>query len=342
MASLPVFKQGFGAMGLSAFYSSAASTTEEQAAAVVRRAIERAGPSPLLINSACFYGALNVDGYGSNLRLLRKCLAGVDRSRVHIMVKVGMDTRAPVASTGTQWTLAMGAAAIAADIDYALEQLGVEFIDTVVLCRAPRDVPIEEPVAAMAAAVAAGKARAIGLSEANAHFIRRAHAVHPVWCIEQEFSLWSRDIEAEVLPTCRELGIKVVAYSPLGRGMLTGALRSRADEAFGGRDYRLVGQPRFAEGAFAANLALVNAAAAAVATRLGCSMGQLALAWLHAQGDDIIPIPGTSRVAHLDANMDAAAIALTKADVEELNSIFDPARVIGDRYPGMHMQFQTL
>ncbi len=142
------------------------------------------------------------------------------------------------------------------------------------------------------------------------------------------------------MPTCRELGVKIVAYSPLGRGFLTGELRDRSSPAFGAWDWRLVGQPKFAEGAFAANLKLVDEASARVAARLGCSVGQLALAWLHAQGGDVYPIPGTTKVAHLHKNVDAAAIALTPADVAELSAIFPEGAAMGDRYPHQHNQFQ--
>ena len=232
-------------------------------------------------------------------------------------------------------------AGLEADVDFALAQLGVPCIDIIVLCRMPRDVPIEESVAAMAGIVAAGKAKHIGLSEASAAFIRRAHAVHPIFAIEQEWSLWARDIEAEIVPACRELGVKIVAYSPLGRGFLTGTLRSRGDAAFGEKgDWRLVGQPRFAEGALEAHLKLVDEAAARVAARRGVTVGQLALAWLHAKGEDVIPIPGTSSIAHLDQNVDAAGIALSAAEVAELDALVPPEAVVGDRYPHQHNQFQ--
>ena len=328
-----MFQQGFGCMGLSAFYASAHTTTEAQALSVFKAAVDR---GVTLFNSAAFYGPLDVNGYGANLRLLAKCLQqpGIDRSKLQLMVKIGMDTRAPVDRPGSQWAIKSDAASLMADVDFALAQLGVECIDIVVLCRMPTEGTIEAATAGLAAIVAAGKAKHIGLSEASAAYIRRAHAVHPVFCIEQEWSLWSRDIEAEIVPACRELGVKIVAYSPLGRGFLTGELRSRADPAFGGQDWRLVGQPRFAEGAFEVNLKLVDEASARVAARLGCSVGQLALAWLHAQGPDVFPIPGTTKLPHLHANVDAAAIKLSAADVAELSAIFPEAAVVGDRVRG--------
>jgi len=297
-----------------------------------------------LFNTATFYGPLTASGYGANLRLIRKCLEqpGVDRARVEIMCKIGMSTRAPEDAPGTVWKMSGDAKWLSDDVDFALAELGTPYLDTIVLCRVPADVPIEDAVRAMAAIVASGRARKIGLSEASAATLRRAAAVAPIACIEQEWSLWARDAEAAVIPAAREVGARIVAYSPLGRGFLTGDLRSREDAGFGGaRDFRLAAQPRFAEGAFAANLALVDAAAATVAARVGCSVGALALAWLRAKGDDVVPIPGTSKVAHLDANLDADALKLGAADVAELDALFAPSAVVGERYAGGHNQFQT-
>jgi len=180
-----------------------------------------------LFNSATFYGPLNEEGFGANLRLLKKCLVGVDRSKIQLMVKIGMDTRCPAEKTGTVWLNKGDEATLRADVDYALETLGVGYIDIIVLCRVG-EAPIEVSVAAMKAIVESGKARHIGLSEANPSNIRKAHAIYPIYCIEQEWSIWSRDIEAEIVPTCRELGIKIVAYSPLGRGFLSGEITSRS------------------------------------------------------------------------------------------------------------------
>ena len=177
--------------------------------------------------------------------------------------------------------------------------------------------------------------RKIGLSEASAATIRRAHAVTPIWCVEQEWSLWSRDAEAEIVPVCKELGIKVVCYSPLGRGFLTGAIRARDSAAFGERDFRLM-CPRFAEGALEQNLAAVDAAAA-LAKAKGCTVSMLALAFLHAQGDFVIPIPGTTSLAHLEENLAARSVVLTKEDLAAIDKIFPPSgtAVTGDRYPHM-------
>jgi aryl-alcohol dehydrogenase-like predicted oxidoreductase len=264
-----------------------------------------------LFNSATFYGPLNEEGFGANLRLIRKCLeqTGVDRSKLQLMVKICMDTRAPVEKTGTQWNLRGDADYVREDVDYALKTLNVEYIDIIVLCRLPREVEIETTITAMSQMVKEGKARHIALSEAPASYIRRAHAVHPVYCIEQEWSLQTRDIEENIVPTCRELGVKIVAYSPLGRGMLTGAFRAQADI----KDWRSH-NPRFSEENLPKNLQLI-AAAEKIAERNSCSLGQLALAWLQAQGTDVIPIPGTTKLTNLTSNLAARNVKLLEADV---------------------------
>lgn len=232
------------------------------------------------------------------------------------------------------------AESIKKDVDYALEQLNVDFIDIIVLCRVPTDVSIEEAVLNCKAVVDSGKAAYIGLSEASASVIRRAHAVHPIACIEQEWSLWSRDIEEEIVPTCKELGIKIVAYSPLGRGFLTGTITSRNDGSLDSNDTRLTHQPKFSAENFNTNLALVERVKS-LATKKGCTVGQLALAWLHAQGPDVIPIPGTTSLEHFDENYAALNIYLTAEDLAEIDTIFAHGAAKGERYPGNHNTFHT-
>ncbi|GAX79831.1 hypothetical protein CEUSTIGMA_g7271.t1 [Chlamydomonas eustigma] len=327
--------QGFGCMGFSAFYGSAAKTTKEQAISVVKHATEK---GVTLFNSATFYGPLNEEGFGANLRLLKDCISEVGREKIQLMVKIGMDTRAPVEKTGTQWIMKGDEASLRADVDYALKTLGVDCIDIIVLCRVPHDVPIETAVKAMKALVDEGKAKHIGLSEAGPDILRRASAVAPIYCIEQEWSLWTRDLEAEILPVCRELGIKIVAYSPLGRGFLTGTIKSRDSEVFGPHDFRLLGSPRFSEENMPKNLALVEAVEK-LAKQKGCTVGQLALAWLHAQGPDVIPIPGTTSIKHLDENLAARDIKLNADDLKEIDRIFSPEQVVGTRYAHMAMTF---
>jgi len=326
--------QGFGCMGLSAFYSSAKDVTPETAKTVIHHA---ANSGVTLFNSATFYGPLNENGFGANLRLLKTAIEGLDRSKIQLMVKICMDTRCPVEKTGTSWVLRASAEDIQKDVDYALEQLGTDYIDIIVLCRVPSDIPIEEVVQNMQAVVQSGKARHIGLSEASASTIRRAHAVVPIYCIEQEWSLWSRDIEKEIVPACRELGIKIVAYSPLGRGFLTGTIKSLDSPALEGFDYRKM-SPKFAEGNFQQNLSLVEAVQA-LADRKHITVGQLALAWLHAQGPDVIPIPGTTKPAHFDQNYAAREVILSKEELEEIETIFKVDAAVGERYPGNHNTF---
>lgn len=232
------------------------------------------------------------------------------------------------------------AAGLRADVEYALKELNTDYIDIIVLCRVPPNNPIEESIAAMRDLVLEGKARHVGVSEASAGVIRRAHAVHPIYCIEQEWSLWSRDIEAEIVPTCKELGIKIVAYSPLGRGFLTGTLRTRDDPNIDPSDYRFKANPKFQTGNFESNLELVDSVQA-LADRKGITVGQLALAWLHAQGDFVIPIPGTTSTHHFDQNYAARHIQLTTEELAEINDIFHPEASKGDRYMGNHNTFHT-
>ncbi len=215
----------------------------------------------------------------------------------------------------------------------------MSYIDLFIVCRQDPKVPIEETMAALKTLVDAGKVRAVGLSEASAAQIRRAHAVLPLAAVEMEYSLFSRDIEADILPTCRELGIAVLAYSPLGRGFLSGKL-SAADVAvpgpFMGKDFRAMA-PRFAPDAWDANKALVDKVAALAAAK-GCTTAQLALAWVHAQGEDIFPIPGTTKLARLEGNIGAAAVVLSAEEVAALSAAVPASAVQGERYNAHAMQ----
>ncbi len=209
--------------------------------------------------------------------------------------------------------------------DASLKRLGTDYIDLYYQHRVDPDTPIEDTVGAMADLVKAGKVRALGLSEASAQTLRRAASVHPISALQSEYSLWSQEIEAEVIPACRELGITIVAYSPLGRGFLSGQLRRFEDLA--PDDFRR-GLPRFQGENFQANLDLVNELAA-IAHEKGVETSQLALAWLLAQGDDIVPIPGTKRRTYLEQNVQATEIVLTSDDLQRLNTL---ARPVGARY----------
>jgi aryl-alcohol dehydrogenase-like predicted oxidoreductase len=217
--------------------------------------------------------------------------------------------------------------------DASLMRLKSDHIDLYYQHRVDPDVPIEETVGAMADLVTAGKVRFIGLSEAGVQTIRRAHAVHPITALQSEYSLWSRDPEDEVLPALRELGIGFVAYSPLGRGFLTGQLKSPDD--FAADDYRRL-SPRFQGENFTKNLELVERVRA-IAERKGITPGQLALAWVLAQGDDIVPIPGTKRRNYLEENIAAGAVVISEAEKAEIAEALPKGAASGERYPASMM-----
>jgi aryl-alcohol dehydrogenase-like predicted oxidoreductase len=210
----------------------------------------------------------------------------------------------------------------------SLERLGVETIDLYYLHRVDTAVPIEESVGAMADLVKEGKVRYLGLSEASADTIRRAAKVHPIAALQSEYSIFSRDVESEIVPTCREVGTGLVPYSPLGRGMLTGAIRSKGDFA-DPMDFRAAMQPRFQGANLDANLQLV-AEIESVARECGCTPAQVALAWVLARGDDVVPIPGTTRLENLQQNVGALEVALTADQSARLGALAD--RVAGERY----------
>jgi aryl-alcohol dehydrogenase-like predicted oxidoreductase len=213
--------------------------------------------------------------------------------------------------------------------DASLKRLGVDHIDLYYQPRVDPETPIEETAGAMAELVKAGKVRYLGLSEASPSTIRRAHKVHPITALQTEYSLWERHVEAEILPTVRELGIGFVPYSPLGRGFLTGTITNANN--LGAKDFRRWGFPRADGGAFDNNQALVEHVRA-IAARRGVKAGQLALAWVLAKGDDIVPIPGTKRRTYLEENAAAAEIELTPSEVAELEAAVPIDAVVGDRY----------
>jgi aryl-alcohol dehydrogenase-like predicted oxidoreductase len=215
--------------------------------------------------------------------------------------------------------------------DASLRRLNLDYIDLYYQHRVDPDVPIEETVGAMAELVDAGKVRYLGLSEAGAETIRRAHAVHPISALQSEYSLWSRDLEEEVLPTIRELGVGLVAYSPLGRGFLTGAIKSPAD--LDEDDFRRH-SPRFQGENFQRNLDLV-ARVQEIAGEQNCSPGQLALAWVLAQGADVVPIPGTKRRAYLEENVEATEVSLSAEDLARIDEVAPVGAAAGERYADM-------
>jgi len=223
--------------------------------------------------------------------------------------------------------------------DASLKRLDIDVIDLYYMHRKLPDVEIEDTVGAMSALVAAGKVRYLGLSEVSPETLRRAHAVHPISAVQVEYSLFSRDPEHELLDTCRDLGVALVAYSPYGRGLLTGTVTSR-DEIRDG-DFRKVASPRYTEENFDQNLKLVDTVRA-VAAEVGCSPAQIALAWVLAQGEDILPIPGTRRPKYVEENVAAADVKLTAKQVATLNDALPPGAAAGERYPEAGMKAVNL
>ena len=262
----------------------------------------------------------------TNERLVGRAVAG-RRDDVQLATKFGNER----AEDGTRLGINGRPEYVFSACDASLQRLGVDHIDLYYQHRVDKTVPIEETVGAMAELVQAGKVGHLGLSEASPETIRRAHAVHPITALQTEYSLWTRDPEAEVLPTVRELGIGFVAYSPLGRGFLTGRFRSPDD--FEAGDFR-ANHPRFQGENFQRNLDLVERVKA-IADEKDCTPGQLALAWVLRRGEDVVPIPGTKRVPYLDENAAAADVELTDEDIARLDEVAPVGVAAGERYADM-------
>ncbi|MEQ6899776.1 aldo/keto reductase [Nocardioides sp. YIM 152588] len=314
-APLTVSALGLGCMGMSEFYGS---PDEAGGIATIRRALDL---GVTFIDTADMYGPF------TNERLVGKAIAG-RRDEVQLATKFGNE-RLP---DGTRLGINGSPDYVRRACDASLERLGVDHLDLYYQHRVDQTVPIEETVGAMKELVAAGKVRHLGLSEASPQTIRRAHAVHPITALQTEYSLFTRDLEDEILPTLRELGIGLVPYSPLGRGLLTGAIAS-TPEAEGDRRSSAY-FPRFLGDNLTANLALV-ARVRELADEKSCTPGQLALAWVLAQGDDVVPIPGTRRVAYLEENAGAADVALTPDDLAAIEAAVPRGAVAGARYGDM-------
>jgi len=314
-STLEVSELGLGCMGMSEFYG----TSDEQTGIeTIHRALDL---GVTFLDTADMYGPF------TNEQLVGRAIKD-RRDEVQLATKFGNE-RNPDGS----WIGINGSPDyVRTACDASLQRLGVDHIDLYYQHRVDKTVPIEETVGAMKELVEAGKVRHLGLSEAAAETIRRAHAVHPITALQSEYSLFTRDLEDEILPTIRELGIGLVPYSPLGRGILTGAVTA---ESLASDDSRAVGYfPRFQSDALDANLALVDKVKE-LATGHGCTPGQLALAWVLAQGSDVAPIPGTKRVAYLEENVGATAVELTDDDLKALETAVPRGAVVGDRYGDM-------
>ncbi len=311
---LEVSALGLGCMGMSEFYGRA---DEAEAIATIRRALDL---GVTLLDTADMYGPF------TNEKLVGKAIAG-RRDEVRLATKFGNERRPDGSWVGINGRPEY----VRAACDASLERLGVNVIDLYYQHRVDATVPIEETVGAMAELVEAGKVRYLGLSEAAPATIRRAHAVYPISALQTEYSLWTRDVETEILPTVRELGIGFVAYSPLGRGFLSAQIRGAEDLEQG--DFR-ANNPRFQEGNVERNVELVDRVAE-IAAEKKMMPAQLALAWVLAQGDDIAPIPGTTSVSHLEQNLAALEIRLGKGDLARIEEAFPRGATSGERYADM-------
>ena len=311
---LIVSEIGLGCMGMSEFYGPG---DEEESLRTIHLALEL---GVTFLDTADMYGPF------TNEVLVGKAIAG-ERERVIIATKFGNE-RLP---DGTRIGINGTPEYVRKACDASLQRLGVDTIDLYYQHRVDKSTPIEDTVGAMAELVQAGKVKHLGLSEASPATIRRAHAVHPITALQSEYSLWSRDPEGELLSTLRELGIGFVPYSPLGRGFLTGQFKTPEDIPEG--DFRR-NNPRFQGDNFYKNLKLVEEIRT-MATEKDATPGQLALAWVLAQGNDIVPIPGTKRTSYLRENVGAAEVVLTSEDLQRLDKIAPKDIAEGERYPDM-------
>jgi aryl-alcohol dehydrogenase-like predicted oxidoreductase len=305
---------GLGCMGMSFAYGPADETESLQ---VLHRYLELGGN---FLDTAEIYGPFK------NEELLGKFLREVPRDRAVVATKFGFH----IDPDGTRRGLDSSPANVRRACDASLKRLGVDVIDLYYQHRVDPNVPIEDTVGAMAELVAAGKVRTLGLSEAGPDTLRRAAKVHPIAALQSEYSLWTRDVESNgVLATCRELGITFIPYSPLGRGFLTGAIQKLDD--LDASDWRRTNYPRFQEEALQSNLKLA-AAVKELAAEKGISPAQLALAWVLAQGEDMVPIPGTKRVRYLEDNMGAPNVALSAAELKKISAKLAEFQIVGERY----------
>ena len=304
---------GLGAMGFSGGYGAA---DDAESIRTIRRALDL---GVTLLDTADVYGL------GHNERLVGRAVAG-RRDDVVLATKFGL---VPLPGQGPAFEVDARPARVREAIDDSLRRLGVDEVDLYFLHRVDPRVPIEETIGAMGDLVSAGKVKHLGLSEVGPGMLRRAHAVHPIAAVQSEYALWTRDVEADLLPTLRELGVGLVAFSPLGRGLLAGALADGPDLDDG--DIRQ-GLPRFQAGHLDRNRRIAESVAAIAADR-GATPAQISLAWVLAKWDGVVPIPGTRRVARLEENLAAAEIVLTPDELARLEQAAVAERVSGARYP---------
>ncbi len=309
---------GLGCMGMSEFYGE---HDDAESIRVLHRALD------LGIN---FLDTADMYGVGHNEELVGRALRG-RRDEVFLATKFGNVRGKDGSYLGVKGTPDY----VRSACDASLKRLGIDVIDLYYQHRVDREVPIEETVGAMKELVEQGKVRYLGLSEASPDTIRRATAVHPIAALQTEYSLWTRDVESQILPTCRELGIGFVPYSPLGRGFLSGKIKSPED--LDPSDWRR-NNPRFQGENFEKNLRLV-AEVENLAKEKGCTPTHLALAWVLAQGDDIIPIPGTKHIHYLQENAKAVEVKITEEDLRRLDKAFPPDAAAGTRYPEWAMKY---